>query len=212
MKHKLYYNVRGQNVDIDLKEDITFNDFRALTLLDQVKFINDCLMAGETLTGIGSKRHINKSYIRQHFEDNNYFYNKDSKTYKLDKWAIEEEQASIIIPSNDFENRLIKSEQKLNKTIYDFEKRFNDVELNIKAMALWLEKGQPSPLDNNKNELNINISEFSGEVKTRSFKIYGNVLDQFILFCNEHKNNRQQDIMTQALLEFINKYKLGDKD
>lgn len=45
----------------------------------------------------------------------------------------------------------------------------------------------------------------SGETVTRSFKLYKNVLDKFVNFCNESKYT-QYELLSRFILEGIKKY------
>ncbi|MCY6354743.1 hypothetical protein [Clostridium sp. ZS2-4] len=52
----------------------------------------------------------------------------------------------------------------------------------------------------------LEISTFNGNLKVKSIKIYEEVLDKFNGFMNENKQLKQQDVVSQALWEFLNKY------
>ncbi|MBU3093842.1 hypothetical protein KPL35_17560 [Clostridium sp. CF011] len=55
-------------------------------------------------------------------------------------------------------------------------------------------------------ELNINNPKLSGEVVTRSFKMYKEIAEEFSKFA-ENRKETQKDLISLALVEFINKYK-----
>lgn len=55
-----------------------------------------------------------------------------------------------------------------------------------------------------KDELKIN--KFKGEPENRTYKIYPEVLKAFNKFCKEHRQYKVQDLISQALWEFIKKY------
>lgn len=54
--------------------------------------------------------------------------------------------------------------------------------------------------------LQIDNSKLTGEVMTRSFKIHKDILDRFIKYCKDHKEYTQRDLLSWALIEFLNKY------
>lgn len=62
-------------------------------------------------------------------------------------------------------------------------------------------EGLPSTAD-----ININQPKLTGEIPTRSFRTYGNVLDEFADFCKE-KKEQQKDLFSLALIEFVDKYR-----
>ncbi|SFB44341.1 hypothetical protein [Clostridium frigidicarnis] len=52
----------------------------------------------------------------------------------------------------------------------------------------------------------IDISELSGDLKVKTIKIYDNVLKKFNEFINCHKEFKQQDIISLALKEFLDRH------
>jgi len=55
-------------------------------------------------------------------------------------------------------------------------------------------------------EININIPKLSGEVITRSFKMYKEIAEEFSKYADSRKET-QKDLISLALLEFMQKYK-----
>ncbi len=55
-------------------------------------------------------------------------------------------------------------------------------------------------------ELNINNPKLNGEVVTRSFKMYKEIAEEFSKFA-ENRKETQKDLISLALVEFVNKYK-----
>lgn len=170
----------------------TFREFKQLHIQDQVNYINMLLDQGETLTGIGSNRHINKAYIRDTFKAKDYIYSKDYNAY-INKEAPAPAPAKD--PAADPAVNHIKCFKEMD--LGDIEDRLQFLEEQVEIFRGLLEKPAAGR--------SLNNIVFTGNIKTRSFKIYENVLNDFIKFCNDHKNYRQQDLMTQALHEFINK-------
>jgi DNA-binding CsgD family transcriptional regulator len=54
-------------------------------------------------------------------------------------------------------------------------------------------------------DININHPKLTGEIITRSFRTYGNILDVFAEFCKGRKE-QQKDLMALALIEFMERY------
>ncbi|MFT5874139.1 MAG: hypothetical protein ACI8WT_003099 [Clostridium sp.] len=52
----------------------------------------------------------------------------------------------------------------------------------------------------------INNPKLGGEVVTRSFKIYKEIAEDFSCFADSRKET-QKDLISLALVEFINKYR-----
>ena len=70
----------------------------------------------------------------------------------------------------------------------------------IEAIKAMLETNK-----NNTTELNIKV--FEGEKVARSYKVNIEVQKQFKAFCKAHSEYEVGDILANAMLEFMNKYK-----
>lgn len=55
-------------------------------------------------------------------------------------------------------------------------------------------------------DIKIDSNKMTGDIKTRSFKIYSDVLDKFLEFTKNHPDLKQQDILSQFILEGIQRY------
>jgi len=55
-------------------------------------------------------------------------------------------------------------------------------------------------------KIEINKKKVSGPVITRSFRIYEAVLKDFVKFAEKHNQYSMQDILSQSILEFIERY------
>lgn len=55
-------------------------------------------------------------------------------------------------------------------------------------------------------DIKIDSNKMTGDIKTRSFKIYSDVLDKFLEFTKKHPDLKQQDILSQFILEGIQRY------
>ncbi|KZL88731.1 hypothetical protein [Clostridium magnum] len=58
-----------------------------------------------------------------------------------------------------------------------------------------------------KLELNLNDPELSGNVSPHPIKCYDSIFIKFKEVCKQYPGYKQQDLISKALLEFINKYK-----
>ena len=76
---------------------------------------------------------------------------------------------------------------------------------DLKEMVGWYKK-QTNTNIIEVPELNINNIKLNGEVITRSFKMYKVIAEDFSKFA-ENRKEKQKDLISIAILEFINKYK-----
>ncbi|HBF7094780.1 TPA: hypothetical protein KOU56_003876, partial [Clostridioides difficile] len=54
----------------------------------------------------------------------------------------------------------------------------------------------------------LQIDDFEENIVVRSYKVYENIQKEFAIFCEKNKKYRVQDIISQALKEFMEKYKV----
>lgn len=52
----------------------------------------------------------------------------------------------------------------------------------------------------------MELDKFEDQIVNRTFMVYNNILDKNINFCDRHREFKKQDIISQALAEFIEKY------
>ena len=57
--------------------------------------------------------------------------------------------------------------------------------------------------NNNSNSINVIAAK---DVSLRQMKIDNEVYNKFREFCNEHKQYKYQDLVSTALMEFVDKY------
>lgn len=76
----------------------------------------------------------------------------------------------------------------------------------FEIIELYKNKEMKEEVLENKKAINIDKNKLNGEVITRSVKTYKNVLDDFGQFCKK-KNETQKDLLSMALLEFMDKYR-----
>jgi hypothetical protein len=60
---------------------------------------------------------------------------------------------------------------------------------------------------NPKTKIVIETNKLTGDVVTKSFKIYKKVVDEFELFMTKNKQYQIKDIISMALLEYMQKHK-----
>lgn len=128
--------------------------------------------------------------------------NKSSEQVSLPKTLINKEvhQQTTTSKSQEIES--------IPKNTFELPKEFKELLSltgELKEMVGWYRK------QNNTNiievpELNINNSKLEGDVVTRSFKMYKTIAGDFSKFA-EGRKETQKDLISLALLEFIEKYK-----
>lgn len=60
-------------------------------------------------------------------------------------------------------------------------------------------------LQTNQSTKNLKIDEFKGNPVSRSYKVYPDIQLEFKMFCEEHRQYKVQDLVSQAFKDFIEK-------
>lgn len=164
--------------------------FNSLSVTEQVDYINSQL-SSKTLTKACSEIEVARSTIAGRFKKEGYTLDQTQNKYILNvKSDIKPKEISIQYNSSY--------------------KRDNDVaELlemkdKIKAIVKWFDNVQ---LHEKKVVGEFKIREFKeDEAVSRTFVVYNKVLGRYLKFCENHKSYKRQDIFSQALSEFLDKY------
>ncbi|MBW9154615.1 hypothetical protein [Clostridium estertheticum] len=101
-----------------------------------------------------------------------------------------------------------KEIQNISKDKFQIPSEFKEILSltgDLKEMLSWYKK-QTNTNIIELPELNINNPKLDGEVVTRSFKMYKEIAEDFSCFADSRKET-QKDLISLALVEFINKYR-----
>ena len=181
---------------------MTGEQFKALGLEQQVEYINELLQEGNTVDNIRMALGVGKNYIGNNFSKGGY--KKDRVTGLYIKAGTE-----ATINTNTTNEKAQKINNKAlsgnngSNSNNSLEKRVEDLEKQIEAIKAMLET--------NKNNIiattELNIKVFEGEKVARSYKVDKEVQEQFKAFCKAQSEYTVGDILANAMLEFMNKYK-----
>lgn len=95
---------------------------------------------------------------------------------------------------------MLNKDEKLNEQIIDYDE-FILIRSKVNELYEWYES-QTVCTKTNK----LSISRFEGEPISRNYRIYPNILNEFKYFCEKHKEYKVQELISQALKDFIDKY------
>lgn len=191
------------------------NIFNSLPMDQQVKTFNE-LLKGSSIRKVCAEIGIGKTTIRDRFKKHDYVYDSAKNQYFKGDNLIEKE---IKINKNisDMDNQEI--ERNNNLAIVSKSEKFISCKSDIEKMysdmkeLLDLKNELKALIEKDKQRENIielpqlHINKFTGNLTSKSIKVYSDVLDLFDKFMDEHKGLKQQDVISQALWEFLKKYK-----
>ena len=176
---------------------MTGEKFKALALEQQVEYINSQLEQGETVDNIRIALGVGKNYIGNNFSKGGY--KKDRATGLYIKAGTE---ANI--------NTNEKAQKLNNKALGGGNSSNNSNSLEVRVNSLEKQIEGIMAILNNTNTTattELNIKTFEGEKVARSYKVNIEVQKQFKAFCKAHSEYEVGDILANAMLEFMNKYK-----
>lgn len=167
-----------RNAETDTRKKA--NLFNQMDIKEQMKYYIDKIEEGWTLKKMEtSLTHKQVSGIKTKFEKHGLSWDRDIKRFI----KITEEKA----PKMDDDT--IKRIEELEKQVSEIQKMF-DTSLTITK------------------EIILTNDEYKGDLKTRSFRTYEDVLNNFVTFCVSNGRYSQQDLIAQALIDFMKKYKV----
>ncbi|EPY6472561.1 DUF4250 family protein [Clostridium sporogenes] len=190
--------------------------FKELPLNKQVEFINKELKNSDiSLKKVCQKFGLNKKKINDKFSKIGYEYNAEDRAYTKIV-LIQKSNKSI----SNIEHKEIETSKPVEGNLNTLEpSRLKNIENALKEVKELIEikeeiKEVIQKYNKDKNvievvgqqELKIDSSKFEEEVKGRFVKVYKNINTDWIEFCEKNNQFKIQDLYSQALKEFMDKY------
>lgn len=122
-------------------------------------------------------------------------------------------QNTNVIQSNKVESKSGGEKEEYKSNIVVFNDSIKEGLMNLAAVKgdifkviEWFNKKQREENIIDVPELKINKNKFDDEVKITTIRLYSNVKEDFKEFIKKYPEYKSQDIYSQALLEFMDKY------
>jgi molybdenum-dependent DNA-binding transcriptional regulator ModE len=187
-------------------------EFNLLGIVDQVKAMNEAIKEAGSVRKATEMVGISKTTIRDRFrkygyllQENEYVKTEagpEAEAGTITKVEQEQEQEKAPAPAEPKKEKQSKEEQ--------WKKDLGEI-LKFKNEILEMVNTYKSQQEAPKPEKFI-LRTFSTELQVKSMKIYKEALDKLQIFLEANRNIKQQDIFSQAILEFLEKYTTEDKD
>ncbi|MCD3211835.1 hypothetical protein G8T71_10765 [Clostridium botulinum C/D] len=175
-------------------------EFDSLEIKQQIEYINKELDNGKSLTELSEIINISRSTIRKRFKKLGYLFDQDANKYLCDK-EVENITSNMETKNIPEDTHSCKNNIKITYDNKDIEKLALKAD-SILGMLNWWENRDV------KNNIDISgLNNYSSKTETRSFNVNKEVLNSFVRYCKEHKEYRQIDLISIALLDFLEKYK-----
>lgn len=197
---------------------MTKEQFNQLDVLEQIKYINKQLENNSTLTLVCKKLNIGRSTIRDRFKKLDYSYSKDLNRYvyndsvtdvvqnvitKNNKCIADETHKENNV-SNTYVARVDKVTDIINKSDVEVKETIIDIVNNYDVLKeiIELHKCNTSVI---KQQIVIDVEE--SESKLTTLRVNSKELELFNSFCDNNKQYKKIDLISQALKEFRERYK-----
>ena len=183
-------------------------EFDKLEVLEQIEYINKSLLEGYTLTSISSYIGIGRSTIGGRFKKVGYKYNKHINQYESIIEVIEAEPVEVKEPIREAIEPVIQESSNLvvgtdsdilTTIINNYEDNMN----KLNEMYNWYKLQSSNKVVQTEK---FKVDDFEGDIVVRSYKLYEPIQKDFLEFCKRNNKYKVQDILSQALKEFLDKY------
>lgn len=180
--------------------------FNKLTIDEQLKYFNQELVNGKSLTSICKLIGIGRSTVSDRFKKINYKFNKDTNQYELIK--NNDGNTSVIIKENSNNLNNISSTDTVNEVINisseDIKKNLLELATNYEVIQKIIDdyKCNTSVI---KKQITIDLPQ--AESKLITWRINQQVAEIFNEFASKNNQFKKVDLLSQALLDFVNKHK-----
>ena len=198
-------------------------EFDKLSIEEQVEYINKELYNGCTLTKVCSLIGIGRSTVRDRFKKvgqrcdssiNRYVGDNSKTAITGDRSKTEiscDEDKAIVL--QDKERAVIRHRDNNNTLVTDKKVMKNLLELSsnhdkIMEVITWFESDRDKTnVIEVREGIKIDLPQETDVEFRKTVRVNDTVWKQFSEFCKEHKEFKQKDLHSQALLEYIEKYK-----
>lgn len=186
-------------------------EFNNLDVLKQIEYINKSLLGGNTLTNICKNIGIGRSTIRDRFKKVSYEYNKAINQYES---IVEIIEAETVAPAGANEpikedikpviqqssNKVVRTDNEILTSLIN---NYDDMNNKLNEMYNWYKLQSSNKVVQTEK---FKVDDFEGDIVVRSYKLYEPIQREFLEFCKKNNKYKVQDILSQALKEFLDKY------
>lgn len=178
-------------------------DFNSLSVAKQIEYINNELAKNLTLREIIERDlKLTRSTIRRRFSKYGYVLDKEKNKY-INSYIYTESNKNITNSNTTYVKGSSTNITNSNKNITD-----GNINITKSNITFTIEEiiALKELVAQNKNKEKIINPCFSGDLKVKTVKIYTSVLEDYNRFVKNNKQLKQQDIISMALKEFLDKY------
>lgn len=182
--------------------------FLDLSIDDKINYLNEKLKEGQTVIRIREDIGLGEKALQKIIKEAGYKYSQKDKAYY--------KHTTGILQSNDKDNSILLKSDEYKYTTNILQVYENDLLelINAKDEILNIVKEyRDGTYDKDTTNIievvapaGIHIKEFNTPARATSVRIYDETLVKWKEFCNKNKKYSNQDLLSMALEEYIEKY------
>lgn len=182
-------------------------EFKSLSDKERIEFFESEYEKGILHNQILKLYGLAKNTVADTFKRNGYTYDRSLRRYILKEYdksntkVVPKEEVTLkYYNDNTFKKEMIN--------IISWVKEQQKKQEENEELLAWIKRQRDNENIVELSKLEISETAITGEVVGKTFKVYDEVLNRFNVFCNKC-TYRKQDILSQALHEFLNKYDIN---
>lgn len=176
-------------------------EFLELDINKKIDYLNSRLNEGQTVIRIREDIGIGEKALQKIVKKNGYKYDTKTKTYKPIAKLSDDKDMTTVIDDNSM---TISVPENLKSNLINLAMDYD----KLKYMLDWFEnkddKGMTSVIEVVSKGIAINLP--SAENTRTTVRVNSDTLKRFDIFCKEHKEFSKQDLLSQALEDFMIKH------
>ena len=186
--------------------------YKNLDIYEKLEYINKMLKEGYSQTKLEPIIGISRRTMSKQFNEIGYEYNKVTKQFESIIEVIEDNSAldeicvtaEITEEKQESSNLVVRGEQVNYKLLEEIILNYNDMNSKLNEVYKWYQNSSKEVVIEDKK---LVIEDFEGKLVSRSFKLYEPIQKEFTEFCKVNNKYKVQDLISQALKNFMNQYK-----
>lgn len=176
------------------------NIFLSMDIDSKINYINNELNKGLKVIDIRESLNVGEKELQRIIKSGGYKYNPKTKNYTrvteiVDSYnnnqSVVGYKGSDVVVSNAEYEKLIKAIKDIQSMNDKLDEVYSWYELQNKVVE----------------KIELRIDPNNNDMVTRSFKVYEDVYKDFLELSKKHSTYKVQDLISQAIKEFVNKYK-----
>ena len=187
--------------------------YENLDIYEKLEYVNKMLKEGYSQTKLEPIIGISRRTMSTQLNEIGYKYNSKTRQFESIVEVIEEDNialketcmtAEATEEKQESSNLVVGGEQVNYKVLEELILNYNSMNNKLNEVYKWYQESSKEVVIENKK---LVIEDFDGKLVSRSFKLYESIQKEFTDFCKVNNKYKVQDILCQAIKEYMEKYK-----